>query len=978
MAGATQLPSLAQQVAKNGIEAVTNTELRKHLLSTRTGNARNGLIACVREMGTAVNQYFTPEERVAFAKSLEARNAGMTRAEAYDYLLPVAEKAGIADLQVKLMTEALVARPTVFSSFSLEQLQTRRLKLMELGKQLEQIGVATRSDHALSYLMRSLEIYGLAGSPDDELRVLEEMKQYQVLGGQQQNRYFELLLAKNPQQLVQLAGQPHGYGDAAVNFLIAHADAKLALPAVEARSASEPAVWRSAYTALTGLYFSEGTLTVQNAFTTALADGTIGQRLSRTVTRKQGLAGDVWFYYGSRYGEYLGALKKGDPEDFLPAEIEHTPTRASAYFSTALFYEDSGDLTRAVSDYQHVLELTPERIDVHNRLAGIYWKQKHPDQALAEWKRALELLKVQTTTGKTQETFWGDFGATINNLASRKLLPQFQPDVNEILHNYVKRNGTYRVEPLMRSVLPRLEGPAATVLVLELSAEAPEKISFLRQFVADDSTLKLDQEPVYRRLLELEQEKAGKAEGVEREYAQQSFEQLQVNWLQFLLDGKQYDRVRSGLSELPRPMWERQTQLFQIQLKMAAQSGGLEAIVDSYTADPEHAPSAEVLRKTATELQQDGDKQSARKILEFVFTREIENRNLTAANMLGLADIRLQAGDLEGGVALLRRMTLVVGEPFETQDQAAALLMRAGHPAEAMLFLEELAKAVPWNADYRVRLAQARIAAKQNADAANNDLVAVASAANVTYETRLSAARSLSAAPPDLGSKELDLMVEGRTASANDANQPYFFAVRLKAAESLPAAARIGLLRAALEDNPAGEAARVPLLKAATETGDYYLAIATMKPYLAGGNFESAFDNQQVNQQGPEEEAEPVMEDWRTEQSVRAFSKLPAKERAEICRDLGVAFEKTNALAQALPYLRKAHRLEPDPSAKTQINKEVQQIRLVQRRRAANRVRQPDVHSELEQEHVVRPRLPEPALSTPPGPQSPTRKGSGL
>jgi len=36
--------------------------------------------------------------------------------------------------------------------------------------------------------------------------------------------------------------------------------------------------------------------------------------------------------------------------------------------------------------------------------------------------------------------------------------------------------------------------------------------------------------------------------------------------------------------------------------------------------------------------------------------------------MLGLADIRIQAGDLEGGVNLLRRMTLVVGNPFETQD----------------------------------------------------------------------------------------------------------------------------------------------------------------------------------------------------------------------------------------------------------------------------------------------------------------------
>ncbi len=975
-AGARQLPSLAQQAAKNGIEAVTNTELRKNLLATRTGNARNGLMACMREMGTAVNLYFTPEERAAFAKSLGARNAGMTRAEAYDYLLPVAEKAGIPDLQVKLISEALAARPTGgVSTSSLEQLQIRRLKLMDLGKQLEQIGATGRSTYAISYLTRSLEIYSLAGSPDDELRVLEEMKQYQVLAGQHQNRYFELLLAKNPQQLVQLAGKSDGYGDAAVNFLIAHSDAKLALPAVDVRSASEPAVWRSAYTALTGLYFADGSVPVQNAFTTALADGTIGQRLSRAADRKQGLAGDVWFYYGSRYGEYLGTMKKGDPEDFLVAEIEHTPTRASAYFTTALYYEDSGDLSRAINDYQHVLDLSPERIDVHNRLAGIYWKQKHQDQALNEWKRALELLKVQTTTARTQETFWGDFAATITNLASRKLLSQFQADVTEILHNYVKRNGGYRVEALLRSVLPRLEGPgAATALVLELSADAPEKISFLRPFVAENSTFKLDQEPVYRRLLELEQEKAGKAEGVEREYAQQELEQLQVDWLQFLLDNKQYDRVRSGLSALPRPIWERRTQLFQIQIKTAAQSGELDAIVDSYRADPDHAPSFEVLRKTATDLQQSGDKQSARKVLEFVFTREIENRNLTAANMLGLADIRLQAGDLEGGLALLRRMTLVVGNPFETQDPAATLLMRTGHPVEAAIFLEELVRAVPWNADYRVRLAQARTAAKQNADAASKDLAAVASATNVTYESRLSAARSLSGAAPDLGSKELNLMVDGQPASVSAANQPYFFAARLKAAESIPAAARVGLLRAALEDNPAGEAARLPLLKAATETGDYYLAIAAIKPYLTGGNLDSAFDNPQSTDE--EDEASP--QDGRAEDTVRAFVKLPARERAELSRDLGTAFEKTNALAQALPYLQRAYRLETDPALKAQINKEVQQIRLLQRRRAANRARQPDVHSELEQQHIVRPRLPEPALSSPPGPQSPLRKGAGL
>jgi len=45
-------------------------------------------------MGATVNRFFTPEERVEFARSLEARNAAMARADAYDFLLPAAEKAG--------------------------------------------------------------------------------------------------------------------------------------------------------------------------------------------------------------------------------------------------------------------------------------------------------------------------------------------------------------------------------------------------------------------------------------------------------------------------------------------------------------------------------------------------------------------------------------------------------------------------------------------------------------------------------------------------------------------------------------------------------------------------------------------------------------------------------------------------------------------------------------------------------------------
>jgi hypothetical protein len=149
-----------------------------------------------------------------------------------------------------------------------------------------------------------------------------------------------------------------------------------------------------------------------------------------------------------------------------------------------------------------------------------------------------------------------------------------------------------------------------------------------------------------------------------------------------------------------------------------------------------------------------------------------------------------------------------------------------------------------------------------------------------------------------------------------------------------------------------------------------------MKPYLGSIALETSSDTG-LN---PDEEAEqePGVQDSRADETVRTLAKLSAKERTEISRDLGVAFERINALAQALPYLQKAYRLETDPAVKAQINKEVRQIRLVQRRREANRARQREVHSELEQERVVRPRLPEPALSAPPRQQNPLRKGAGL
>ena len=60
--------------------------------------------------------------------------------------------------------------------------------------------------------------------------------------------------------------------------------------------------------------------------------------------RNQQLAGDVWFYYGGRYGEYLGTTRQGDAEDYLPAMVELAPGRADAYATLGEYYADAGKL----------------------------------------------------------------------------------------------------------------------------------------------------------------------------------------------------------------------------------------------------------------------------------------------------------------------------------------------------------------------------------------------------------------------------------------------------------------------------------------------------------------------------------------------------------------------------------------------------------------------------------------------------------
>jgi hypothetical protein len=445
---------------------------------------------------------------------------------------------------------------------------------------------------------------------------------------------------------------------------------------------------------------------------------------------------------------------------------------------------------------------------------------------------------------------------------------------------------------------------------------------------------------------------------------------------------KQFDRAGRELETIPADTRQLAEDKFvPIELEIAAQQNGsaLDAKLKSYRSDPDHAPTLDVLRSCADRLQKKDHKEAARKILEFVFASEIESNKLTAANMLGLAEIRIETGDPKGAVELLHRLTLTVDGPFVNHDAAAGLLVRLGHPAEAIPFLQELVTAVPWEPAYRVRLAQAHITANQGAEPARDSLAASAADTKVSYELRSTAATALAGSRPaaDLEGAELKLLAQARTILPAEANHPFYYAARMRAAEKLTGAReQLSLLRAAVEDRPFADAARLLLFRSALDAGNHYLALAVIDP-LTGYDFPHTFyrrqsydyRSQNQNQIEDEDESQSQASESQAENTGdepgnsgietqdNKLEHVPSSEKAAVASGVGVAFERIGDLPHALEYLVIAYKLETVPEQKTQTAHKLEEIRGMIRRNNENVTRQPFIHNEVEQDHLVRPKL---------------------
>jgi hypothetical protein len=649
----------------------------------------------VAQAVAAVALGYSAEDKGKFAFSIEKQPLRIS----------LAAGAGLTDLELKWRLAAAMTRPgTSASNKSIDrivEIQKSRLRFDELGSQLEAYDRAVPAPNIQPRDAEEADLYRSSGNTAAELRVLKRLADRHEATGPLLERYTRLLIAQ-PQRLVAAiaAESDAATVNSMLNYVLEHAGSAVAQQAIAARGPKNGVLWTKAYTSLTGLYFASPAAPVKTAFTAILGPMTVGARIGKSTDRDQQLAGDDWFYYGGRYGEYLGAIKQAGAEDYLPAMVEATPGRSEAYFTLA---EYSG----SVADYQYALELNPGRADVHNRLAVIAAKAGRIADAVREWKLALLAFSQMMDRSRVPQKFWPDLSDTLRHIGEAKQLPAVRDDVEKILRTYIRRNGAFQIEGILESASIATGDPAAGFTwIAELSRAAADPVQFLDAMIDRPWVPDAHKNILYRQLVDNAQARVSQTFGEQQSNAQNLLWTSEIRWVTFLLtrrDDPTALETAAGLLAEARKQKIREAEIVELEVRLAARTRTLPAQLAKYR---EPLP-LDQLRYAATTLTEEGDAVSSRRVLDFVYTSQMKAGNLDQATFLGLAEVKIQDGDTAGAIALLSRMVLISGEPFSGLDPAAALLERNRHPAEASGFLTTLIKAEPWNQDAKRRLAEA-------------------------------------------------------------------------------------------------------------------------------------------------------------------------------------------------------------------------------------------------------------------------------
>lgn len=946
--------AVVQQVVKQGASAVTDEEWRKQREEQRRAQAHSGFVQAVQALSSAVQEFDTPEERVAFAALLKQQAGNASAGDLGSIYIPAAHSAGLTELTAELEWNLAVRNQGKgqIGYASWLQHQRRRVLLTAAAAQLEKAASSLRGKQQVELWRQLVNVYREAGDTAGELRAMEHVTAAKPLEGAELDRFYQLLLTQRPEELARLAGTE----DSAAQYLVRNGSSAQALSGIAARGGSRTPVWKDSYTALTGLYLREKQPEIQSAFVRALdTDASIGERVAHPVDQNRHLAGDVWFYYGARFGEYLDDAKDARAEEFLESELERTPGDSDAYLRLAEHLHTAQRFEAALVDYQHSLDLNHDQPAVLDSIAKLEWEKGHQPEALAAWSEAVKALAAEMDMRHVPESFWRDFEQVLDSIAAHHQYESVRQPVDAMLRIYIARNGEYMTEPLLRAGYHANGNSVDWLLMITaVASDQQQVLSSILPSAWSEQGKWLDGPQIvriHRRIVELAQRSS-----TDSNHPDSMLDSAKQGYVRALLGQKQIAEASTVVSAIPAAQRYNSNWL-SLTLAVAEAQGSLRQLLADWKREPKDAPADGPLRSASVEL----SPAAARTVQRFVYQRALDRRDLTAANFLGLAAIELEENNAAGAVQLLRRLTLVSNNFYGDADAAAKLLEDHQRPAEAIAFLKPLADASPWEAGYKVRLAKAMLAVDAHSADALAMLTAAAGDAKASYRVRVSAAKALKGhGAPKSGSDELVLLAQAACPSAESVSKPLFVAARIAAASCAQEPnVKERLLHEALATDPENTTARRAYIFAAFDANFDSRAMIAAERYLDVAYDVSAYANttdsgsDYANVDSQEESGAVALYSANQAESLTALSGAQA---ARLIHLSAAVYERRRDYQNAVRMLsEEAPQMSSDDHKVLEEKK--RQIELLEARAQANDARAPDIHPELDQSRIVQPRL---------------------
>jgi hypothetical protein len=206
------------------------------------------------------------------------------------------------------------------------------------------------------------------------------------------------------------------------------------------------------------------------------------------------------------------------------------------------------------------------------------------------------------------------------------------------------------------------------------------------------------------------------------------------------------------------------------------------------------------------------------------------------------------------------------------------------------------------------------------------------------------------AANAELGSAELNLLKRDSCPGADEAGKPFFVEARRAAAVcATDKKVKEQLLHTAIGDAPDNSALRLEYVTAAFAAGQDARALMAAEPILVGGSFYGQRLAQAYDSSGDEEDT--------GSQSAPIFSSMKPEEAYKLTWFAIHAREKRHEAKEALSLVTGALSAEQDPTRRHALEAEQQRLTTETARAWENAARAPNIHKDLDQDRVVRPRV---------------------